>query len=214
MRNFIVASILLVLGCGVQEEVVDTIESAVVSTDPCGVTISPYNPQCTKPGKSKWTCAVYSPTTHRCVRARGKEKIPGSYWVFKPDPNPFYPGQPTVIVYPAWPGGVLTTDTLGQQDAMVVPTFTFISDWNAQMLTYGWSYDTTDLSPSGFTGLNTQSFEYVEMYNGACVALFSKTQFDYSGFLGNWCSDGHVLRIELDQVAYPTPIVRSFYSYQ
>lgn len=207
MRKLLVVLSLLALGCGVQEEPVATTESAVVSTDPCGVTISPYNPACTK--RATWTCAQYNSTTHRCQRARGTQKTAGMYWLFKADPD--RPAMPngSIAFYPAW-GGDLSDDSAGVSDAQVAPRGFAMPYWQP-LLSAGWSYSTNDLTPCCISGLQTMSWEYVEFYNGAAGCLY--TGSGYTGLLGCWQSNGTVLRVETNQLSNPPPVIRSFFTY-
>lgn len=198
----------LYAGCGVPPDETATAEAALISVDPCGVQTSPYNPACTKSGKTSWVCANYNSTTHRCTKAQGTTPIPGTYFIFEPTPPPMLPLAHATI-WPNWTDDTQPHTPTNNIPAMEVPNA--ISIGFADILASGWSYNMTDLNPhTVFDGLTGMIWDYIEIRDGTGICIYSGN--NWTDQLGCWhVGAGGYFRIE--PYLYGSVAVHSFSTY-
>lgn len=211
MRNLIVASVLLILGCGTQEEPIVTTESAIVSTDPCGVTVSPYNAVCTK--HTSWKCTSYNSTTHRCWRAHGTTPIPGTYWAYR-GTHPDFEVDGNIAWYPGR-GTTIDAGDDGNDNVMVFTKGTSVTS-QGPLITSGWSYNNTDLTPSGaIYGLETFVPVQFIVYGGDYgISFCGYTGANFTGQIGADCFRAGPDDVTVwDMSVYGYPTIRSFQTF-
>lgn len=196
----------LYAGCGVPPDETATAENELISTDPCGVQISPYNPACTKPGKTSWVCNTYNTTTHRCSRAHGTTPIPGTNFIFGVTPPMI---GPHALFWPAW-GDTIATYDGANAAVMQVPVNLTVSQYSV-ILAAGWSYATNDLTPGDVVhGLTAMHLDYIELQGGVGICVYSGNGI--SGELGCWYAPpGGYLRLE--PYLWGDVAIHSFYTF-
>ncbi len=214
MKRLVLSAIMVVVlagACGVSpHEDVTTSESALISSDPCGVQTSPYNPQCWHTGVvSSWNCQGYNSTTHQCYKAIGTYPIVGTYFIdsaYNP-PNLAH----KLFIWPAW-----SDDTqpwlpsgFGHYPAMEVPPDVQVT-WD-DLLPSGWAYNRNDLSPhTASSGLLGMIWDYIELKDGMGICIYSGSAF--TNELGCWhVGAGGYLLVQPN--AYGNVAVHSFYTF-
>lgn len=182
--------------------------NALVSTDPCGVTISPYNAVCTK--HSTWKCTSYNSTTHRCWQAHGTQPITGTYWGYR-GTHPDFEVDGNVAWWPGR-GTFLDHGEDGISNVMLLPRGLSVTA-PSNLLTPGWSYANADLSPSGaVNGLDSFTPSLFTVYGGNYgISICVYTGANHTGQVGNDCfRAGPEDVTNWDMGLYGYPVIKSF----